>query len=228
MKRWFLTSAFILAGFHLLAQSSPSKYSTYYYQRASLFEVLPATTQDIVFVGNSITDGGEWSELFQNPHIKNRGISGDTTSGVLDRLNSITQGQPAALFLMIGINNIPKGETADTIARGVQRILQGIRKQSPRTRVFVQSLLPVTPRYNKFQEHTRRWQMIPQINEALRQVAQNEKVTYIDLFSHFADEQGQMKAAYTNDGLHLLGSGYLLWKEILTPYITSIMQNYEN
>ena len=69
---------------------------------------------------------------------------------------------------------------------------------------------------------------IPQINEALRQVAENEKVTYIDLFSHFADEQGQMKAAYTNDGLHLLGSGYLLWKEILTPYITSIMQNYEN
>lgn len=46
------------------------KYSTYYYQRASLFEQLPISSDDILFIGNSITDGGEWSELFQNPHIK--------------------------------------------------------------------------------------------------------------------------------------------------------------
>lgn len=46
------------------------KYSTYYYQRASLFEQLPTSSDDILFIGNSITDGGEWSELFQNPHVK--------------------------------------------------------------------------------------------------------------------------------------------------------------
>lgn len=57
------------------------RYSTYYYQRVSLFEQLPISSDDILFIGNSITDGGEWSELFQNSHVKNRGISGDTTWG---------------------------------------------------------------------------------------------------------------------------------------------------
>lgn len=86
------------------------KYSTYYYQRASLFEQLPTSSDDILFIGNSITDGGEWSELFQNPHVKNRGISGDTTWGVYDRISVLLKGKPAQIFLMIGINNVPQGE----------------------------------------------------------------------------------------------------------------------
>lgn len=53
------------------------KYSTFYYQRATLFEELPVTSKDIIFLGNSITNGGEWSELLNNKHVKNRGISGD-------------------------------------------------------------------------------------------------------------------------------------------------------
>ena len=48
---------------------------------------------------------------------------------------------------------------------------------------------------------------------------QKEKVKYIDLFTHFVDDNGQMKPEYTNDGLHLLGKGYMLWKEIITPYL---------
>lgn len=90
------------------------KYSTYYYQRATLFEQLPVNADDILFVGNSITDGGEWGELFQNPRVKNRGISGDTTWGVYDRLSVLTQGKPAQIFLLIGINNVPQGESADS------------------------------------------------------------------------------------------------------------------
>lgn len=68
------------------------KYSTYYYQRASLFEQLPTSSDDILFIGNSITDGGEWSELFQNPHVKNRGISGDTTwESMIESLSSLKE-----------------------------------------------------------------------------------------------------------------------------------------
>lgn len=230
MKKLILTAALLWATSNLFAQSAASgnQYSTYYYQRASLFEVLPITSNDIVFIGNSITDGNEWNELFQNPRIKNRGISGDTTHGVLDRLGSITRGKPAAIFLMIGINNVSRGEPADSIAVGIQRILRNIRTQSPHTRLFVQSLLPITPHYGKFQDHTRHWQMIPLINKAVRQIAENEGATFIDLFSHFADERGQMKISYTNDGLHLLGAGYLLWKEILMPYISSIAQESDS
>lgn len=195
------------------------KYSTYYYQRASLFEVLPVDSDDILFVGNSITDGGEWCELFQNPNVKNRGISGDTTQGVYDRLDALLKGTPAQIFLLIGINNVPRGELADSIAAGIRRIVQRIRQESPATEVLVQSVLPVTPQYGKFDGHTSRWQLVPEINRRVRRLAQEEKVTYIDLFSHFADAGGKMKPEYTNDGLHLKGNGYLLWKEVVQPFL---------
>lgn len=195
------------------------KYSTYYYQRASLFEVLPVASDDILFVGNSITDGGEWCELFQNPNVKNRGISGDTTQGVYDRLDALLKGTPAQIFLLIGINNVPRGESADSIAAGIRRIVQRIRQESPATEVLVQSVLPVTPQYGKFDGHTSRWQLVPEINRRVRRLAQEEKVTYIDLFSHFADAEGKMKPEYTNDGLHLKGNGYLLWKEVVQPFL---------
>lgn len=195
------------------------KYSTYYYQRASLFEVLPVDSDDILFVGNSITDGGEWCELFQNPNVKNRGISGDTTQGVYDRLDALLKGTPAQIFLLIGINNVPRGESADSIAAGIRRIVQRIRQESPATEVLVQSVLPVTPQYGKFDGHTSRWQLVPEINRRVRRLAQEEKVTYIDLFSHFADAEGKMKPKYTNDGLHLKGNGYLLWKEVVQPFL---------
>ena len=74
-----------------LAQTT-GKFGKYYDQRELLFESLPASENDIIFLGNSITDGGEWSELFQNPNCKNRGISGDVVAGVLNRLETITRG----------------------------------------------------------------------------------------------------------------------------------------
>ena len=157
-KKTFLLLFTWLTAVTLYAQQDKSpKYSTYYYQRASLFESLPVTSEDIIFIGNSITDGGEWHELFNNPHVKNRGISGDTTQGVFDRLDAIVNGQPAKIFLMIGINNVPQNEPADTIAAGIRLIVQKIKQVSPETQIYVQSLLPVTTYYNKFYEHTCHW-----------------------------------------------------------------------
>ncbi|WP_294532232.1 SGNH/GDSL hydrolase family protein [uncultured Bacteroides sp.] len=218
MKKLVCMMLCLWVGIGAFAQKE-GKYSTYYYQRASLFEVLPVDSDDILFVGNSITDGGEWCELFQNPNVKNRGISGDTTQGVYDRLDALLKGTPAQIFLLIGINNVPRGESADSIAAGIRRIVQRIRQESPATEVLVQSVLPVTPQYGKFDGHTSRWQLVPEINRRVRRLAQEEKVTYIDLFSHFADAEGKMKPEYTNDGLHLKGNGYLLWKEMVQPFL---------
>ena len=74
--------------------------------------------------------------------------------------------------------------------------------------------------YNMFKGHTSRWQVIPEINKGLVRLAEKEGAAYIDLYSHFIDkETGKMNTAYTNDGLHLLGKGYLKWVEIVKPYI---------
>ena len=194
-------------------------YSTYYYQRASHFAALPTSTKDIIFLGNSITDGAEWSELFGNRHIKNRGISGDTTWGVYDRLDTILQGKPKKIFLLIGINDIGRGQSDDYVIQGIERIVQRIRTESPRTRLYVQSLLPVNPVYGKFSGHTSQWERIPGLNRRIRQLADQAGVEFVDLYTAFADEKGQMKADYTNDGLHLLGPGYNAWKKVLGPYL---------
>ena len=196
------------------------KYSTFYYQRATLFEELPVTSKDIIFLGNSITNGGEWSELLNNKHVKNRGISGDICMGVYDRLDAILKGKPAKIFLLIGINDVSRGTSADTIVHRIGMITQKIKQESPKTKLYLQSVLPVTDHYKMFGGHTSRWQEVKKINEGLHRLDDREHVTYIDLYSHFVDEKtGKMNIEYTNDGLHLLGKGYLKWVDIVKPYI---------
>lgn len=196
------------------------KYSTFYYQRATLFEVLPVSHEDIIFLGNSITNGAEWSELFANPHIKNRGISGDTTMGVYDRLEAILKGSPAKIFLLIGINDLSRGIPSDTIIRNIRMIVEKVKKDSPRTKLYLQSMLPLTDHYKMFGGHTSRAAKVPEINAELQELAAKENVTYIDVYSHFLDTAtGKLNLEYTNDGLHLLGKGYLKWKEIVISYV---------
>lgn len=200
--------------------SQEKKYSTFYYQRASLFEALPVHADDIIFLGNSITNGGEWSELFADSRVKNRGISGDITEGVYDRLGPILQGKPAKIFLLIGINDVARGTPADSIVSNIARIVRKIRTESPSTRLYLQSLLPVSEHYHMFEGHTSRGHMVAEINTQLRQLADREQIVYVDLYARFVDPStGKMNLAYTNDGLHLLGPAYLLWRDIVKPYV---------
>ncbi len=77
-----------------------SLFSTYYHQRVTHFKTLPETKGDIIFVGNSITDGAEWIELFNDKRIKNRGISGDVSIGVINRIDEIINRKPAKVFFV--------------------------------------------------------------------------------------------------------------------------------
>lgn len=202
------------------AQAQERKYSIYWERRASLFENLPTSKKDIIFLGNSITDGAEWAELFDNPRVKNRGISGDITSGILDRLDPIVKGKPAKLFLLIGINDVSRGISVDSIVGNIRLILERIELESPKTRIYLQSVLPVNDAFDNFKKHASRWAMVPEINVELKKLASEKQLTYIDLFSHFTDASGaKLNPDYTNDGLHLMGEGYLKWKELIESHV---------
>ncbi|MCU4174211.1 GDSL-type esterase/lipase family protein [Carboxylicivirga sp. N1Y90] len=202
----------------LHAQSD--RFSTYYHQRKSLFEELPNTKNEIIFLGNSITDGGEWIELLNNKKVRNRGISGDVTDGVLYRLDEVTESKPKKVFLLIGVNDLARGTSSDTIVSKIKQIALQIGVKSPNTQVYIQSILPVNPVFKKFSGHCSKTEEIISINKGLKIWCQGHSSHYIDLFSHFKNEDDNlMQIKYTNDGLHLTGAGYFLWADIIKPYI---------
>ena len=196
-----------------------SKHSTYYYQRKSLFEKLPNSENEIIFLRNSISDGCNWSELFNNPKILNRGISGDVTDSVLDRLDEITGSKPSAIFMMIGVNDLARGRSVEYIVSNHQQILDRIVSDSKRTKMYVQSVLPVNDEFPKFKNHVNKTKQILSVNEKLKKISSRYGATYIDLFSVFTMENNKLNPKYSNDGLHLTGDGKLLWKSVIEKFI---------
>ncbi len=201
-------------------EAKKSFQTTYYEQRRTLFESLPNTKNEIIFLGNSITDGGEWAELFQNKRVKNRGISGDVTAGVLYRLSEVTESKPAKVFLLIGINDLGRGISKDTVFANICQIASLIEKHSPKTKVYVQSILPVNPEFGKFAGHCSKTEEILWINQKLSEWCARSQAEFVDLFPHFkSGENNWMNPFMTNDGLHLTGEGYTTWTKILRGLI---------
>src|SRR5574338_412786 len=100
------------------------------------FKSFPNSSKDIIFLGNSITAGIDWMELLGRTDVRNRGISGDITFCVLERLNEVTEGKPSKVFILIGINDIARNIPDSVIARNYQKIIQRIKKESPSTKIF--------------------------------------------------------------------------------------------
>ncbi|MEP2508397.1 MAG: GH92 family glycosyl hydrolase [Reichenbachiella sp.] len=187
----------------------------YYYHRKEHFESLPDTADEIIFLGNSITDGAEWSELFGNSNVKNRGIGGDDTDGILERLKEVTSSEPEKIFLMIGTNDLAYGKSVEYITSNYDRIIEQIKKESTNTQIYLQSVLPVDDEIHP----TRPNSSIRKLNDYLQQLASKEGLSFIDLSPHFESENTKLNKAYSIDGLHLNGAGYILWKDIIQPYI---------
>jgi lysophospholipase L1-like esterase len=202
-----------------------STFNTYYHQRTSLFKSVPQTSDEIIFAGNSITDGGEWAELFNDKKILNRGISGDITAGLIHRLPDMAARKPAKVFLLIGTNDLARGIQPDSVIKNIFIIADYLKRESPSTKIFVQSILPVNKSFGKFAGHTANVEKIKKLNAALQSSANNKSYTYVDLHTAFSNKDGLLKEELTNDGLHLTGEGYLLWKHLLYPYVYDLLQN---
>ena len=188
----------------------------YYEQRKSLFKILPQDSTDILFIGHSLIDGCEWSELLETNHIKNRGINGEIIKGVLTRIDEITQTSPAKIFLMIGTNDMDHGFKVDEILKNHETIIAQILQKCPQTKLYLISMLPV------FKHHRQKVNKIPEdFNAGLLVLAQKHKAHYVDLYHTLVDENGNLKESYSNDGWHLMGEGYLKVKDILWPLVNN-------
>jgi lysophospholipase L1-like esterase len=225
MKRVFLIAICAFSGIvaghaqQPAAEVDSSKYSAYWWHSKDMYDHLPDTKNEIIFLGNSITDGAEWFELFGNPRCHNRGISADVTEGVLLRLDAITRLNPSKIFIMIGVNDLSRDMTVDEIVANYRTILERIRKETPRTKVYVESVLPVNPATGMALRHTNKTDLIMQLNGRLRELSDEFGHTYIDLFGAMADENNHLPRSYSIDGLHLSYEGYRVWVEAIKRYV---------
>lgn len=218
MKR-ILVLLMAVATLSCMAQKKPVNPDVYYARRATLFDLLPVYSSDIIMLGNSLTDGAEWNELFDNCHVKNRGIVGDIIPGFFERLEPILKGQPRKIFIMGGVNDISHGVSADSIVSAMTQVVTTIQARCPKTEIYVQSMFPFNNDVRLWKLLKGREQVVVDGNKGLESMCQRLGVTFINLYPLFVGENGKMKPEYTNDGLHLLGGAYLIWRDALLPYI---------
>lgn len=200
-------------------ETKKPNYTPYYFHRLDHFEKLPDTDNEIFFLGNSISDGCEWSEIFGDLRFKNRGISGDVTDGILYRLHQITRCKPKQVFLMIGINDLARGRSVDYIIKNHLKIYDRIEKESPSTQIIVQTVLPVNDVYGLFTTHTNKGDFALEINKQLKGICERRGYTFVDLFSKMVNSEGKLRKDLSVDGLHLNGLGYQVWKQEIVSLI---------
>ncbi|WP_432714573.1 GDSL-type esterase/lipase family protein [Pedobacter sp.] len=215
------TTAFIMGFSHIIpviaqqAKIDSTYNNTYYKGRMELFKNLPLPGKSIVFLGNSITERGMWHELLPGKVIMNRGIGGDNTFGVLARLSPIISSKPAKVFLLIGINDIGRGLPVDVIAKNYERMIIQFHKGTPKTKLYLQSVLPMNDDILTADYLKNKGQYIVELNRRITFLAEKYNLTYINLHEVFNDGTGKLKPGLTMDGIHITPAAYVLWVNFL-------------
>lgn len=192
----------------------PGYLTLHYRIRKLYFSLAPTPNQAVVFLGDSITYGGDWAALFPGAPVENRGIGGDTTTGLLNRLDQVIAQKPAQIFLMIGTNDLCYGRPVRNIVNNYTIILARFHKELPDTRVYVQSVLPFNDTIfpsRSFRTNSN----IRSLNAELKSLASHYNYPYLDLAPSFTDPDGRLFANYTSDGLHLNDAGYSIWRDLI-------------
>lgn len=153
----------------------------------------------------------------------NQGISGETSDGLLKRLPLLDETQPKTIFMMIGINDLIRGVSDETILSNQRLIIQDLKWVHPNTQIVVQSILPHAGEQASWEGRDRLLEIpnrrIRELNKQLAQIATEEGVKYLDLYPLFADNQGNLRTELTSDGLHLSQLGYLVWRSGLQVFM---------
>lgn len=208
-------------GYKALNRANDREYpgkSGHYLHRISIFNSLPNTSGRVLMLGNSLNNNVRWEEFFPGRGVINRGISGDTSEGLLLRLDDVIEENPSKIFLMIGINNFinDTNQSVASVWDSYREVLERLNSSLPDTEIYVQSTLPLHP-MTKF--YKGRNQKVAELNTILSANSDKYGYTYIDMTGLFSDPDGNLSDKYTCDGIHLLPEAYKIWKSVILNYI---------
>jgi len=171
--------------------------------------MLPHSKTDIVFLGTSLTQGFPLQEMFKDCRLVNRGIGGNTIIDISNRLDEVTDGHPAKLFLEMGTNDISNKVPIALMLIDFKKIIDTVKIKTPSTKIYVQSVLPFGK--NNIKE-------IELYNHSIENYCSKNHISYINTFPLFL-QKNSINPNLTTDGTHLNGKGYFIWAEKIRNYI---------
>lgn len=204
----------------------PDKWIVHYYNRVEQYRkenaALPKDRKNIVFVGDSLTEGFPLEEYFPGQPVLNRGIISDGIGfderGVIGRLDSsVFDCNPKIVFILIGVNDLPhEWVSVKECLRGYRDMVKRIQKRLPEVKLVLCTLLPPGEQYKK------RALLCPRIeefNRGLAAFAKRKSLPLIDLHALYRGENGLLPNELTSDGMHLKKEAYARWAEKVKPFL---------
>ena len=164
-------------------------------------------------IGDSLTAGAPWNEIFPNVQIANRGIGGDTTDDILLRMDTILSVSPKKALIMVGINDVRRGASPGSVLRNYSEIVK--RLQQAGVTVIIQSTLDCSKDVCGDQVY-----QIRDLNKQLEDFAKRNNIVFLDINADLSSPSDGLLSKYSYDGIHLLASGYVKWSERIRPYLT--------
>lgn len=164
---------------------------------------------DVAFLGDSLTDGYDVQAYYPQYVVSNRGISGETTVGLQERMQvSLYDLQPKVAVMLIGANNM------DTMMDNYEALLQGFVENVPNTKIVLLSLTSMSGEWGK------KNQLAAYNNVQIKMLAEKYSFAYVDLYSALMNlETGEIYDDYTTDGGHLTALGYQVLTQTITPVL---------
>lgn len=174
----------------------------------------------VVFFGDSITQG--WGdgfyELFDDLKLANRGISGDTTRGMLVRVaDDVLALDPRGVVMLMGTNDLDEGATPQTIADNVSLIIEELLESDPEMPIVLCAVMPSSAQKNRPADKIR------ELNRLLAEAVKGKpQVTFLDIWTLFANAEGDAKPEEFPDLLHPNAIGYRKWAAALRPILATL------
>lgn len=208
LKRWLLLLVAAAATFPVVAQS---EFGVYYDCRFAAHQKEGMERGSIVWFGDSITEQAWWEILTQERPLANRGIGGDNTRGMYERLDEILSFAPRKIFFMGGVNDLSGNKPVEEIVENVRKMLELVKAQAPQCEFYLQSVITPNNEVLAYSYIKNKQEQVRELNRRYKALCDEGLAIWVDVASLLENEQGEVREELTKDGVHLHPQAYRIW-----------------
>ena len=184
-----------------------------------------AIESQTVLLGDSITDFFNWYELFYDfsktsgQAVYNRGISGDTTDRLLERLHeNVLSIKPRNIVVLIGTNDIGRGLPLSLSVENMENIIKVTKETCPDVNLIIEAVYPINEKMrDRFEKRSNK--KINEMNKEFVKLCKKYDCVWIDFTDELMDKNENLKQEYTFDGLHINAQAYEIVAKNVIPLL---------